>query len=1438
MQQSTAPIDPDAIRSRIDQARAQHRRAVVAGLVQASSAGAGAGDEAELRQLQDIDERLREETIELEMLKQHVAQNLRDVKGEELKKMSLETEQDLAALERQREAMLLEMDRKQVEVDLLRQDLRLAEQRLAPRWEATDATSNRILSGISGQEKESQLIGLAHIHAASAAKHSAEREQLLRSAAEIEINRRVPSGMDTTAPITQRGPNSIDVFLRTSGEGETKPAPARGEALDRLVCEAEALLRQHRYDHHDVLRRLDLSRNIPPGTAADSVNSLAGPPAASAGRRMSVGSLDTGAAAVALPALSTPPGYVSTRDTLDKWLVDNKEKTSTASIDLAEALHLNGKYSQPLSDSHRDAFSPLQPRTESTLLRSQSATSDKSSFSRAGRAVLREAPTSGHLEHFDQSPRHDGPRDSEAVAARISVRQSPSQQSPQPEFFPARRNPAQQRPYVPDHNEPRNWQRGMNAQHSHPQDLPLRHPQIQEPTHPAQFVSDHQIMHWNNPSNVAQYSRVPQGMYPPADYPVQHSYLQPSASAYHPGVGYASQVLRNERDHSSVRPRSRERRRETDDSSPRQYVPSVGENNEVAIMKARMKALADELEAENTSLRASVSTAKGESVLPAGAGASRSDGFRHRDDDAQRVEMEDSQILQGKRRIDEILSKQVDFQHSLGASNRRSRVTEDPMLQKEKNKCETELAKMRLEMDMLRQRAALEELKAELEAQRAQRTAEKEHEDWLRGKKHRLQAIRVQKALSTEQKQFDNDMAALGIEQVDEYLSPDRRSAVKSAPRESASLEIIRPEDSGPFEFCIDGLIVPSANYLDGDSMRVVIGFVGADDGSMIGRLMSSDWQPCTKSVQRGRFFKRTQSELTKLHAENEDGAADSIAARVGATAHVMCLHSCLVKRASAAEHELMQLSHRGVSNAANRFCSQLRMMVEVQVRNGPQGVPKGAGWCTLDPSQMQWNPGAASGSVLSSDAALRFPRYGKWRASLLAGVADPTFLSTQRILDNEENLELSAANSMWLLFRINRISPSATLSNPVQTILEQDTSSKAAWTALVEYKNFSHSDLSALQRHESVQSLQSVQSIQSQPATQPLQSGQPSRSPTAPRTASSTASGRPPPTAATARSTRTVDTAANAKTPVSTKLSVGLDVISAINEMKHLRDIHQENDKQAKVGFFELGSPTGLATHKYLKDDGIDVYVDGARFLPNNATVTRCVVKMFTSEWEPIPISRSAAVICAYSDINSDAGTPSYQTKAECRASVFNCTATLLFRIDTLDASTLQCAGVGYAALRVFCTKDRAAISLPNDPSAYVNTGKFQLPLYAGRVQTGGTFNDTVLADGMPRIPCASILVRIVAAPKSSDGLATLSCTDVAESDWASLGVMVPAPDYSSGQYDGKLCQPNADELMCYSAKLGEKSSQHSGSSSVKGLILRVLSTHSGHSLPPAPEG
>ena len=226
------------------------------------------------------------------------------------------------------------------------------------------------------------------------------------------------------------------------------------------------------------------------------------------------------------------------------------------------------------------------------------------------------------------------------------------------------------------------------------------------------------------------------------------------------------------------------------------------------------------------------------------------------------------------------------------------------------------------------------------------------------------------------------------------------------------------------------------------------------------------------------------------------------------------------------------------------------------------------------------------------------------------------------------------------------------------------------------------------------------------------------------------------------------------------------------------------------------LGTAPGPAAEKYQRGDGIDIYIDSALFLPDNCTVTRLVLKIFTMEKEMIgsPFEMVSPPLTL-------AKSPVYKLKAELRGAVFNTSAIGLIRIDTLDSNSLLSVSVGYACFKLFCSRERVQPKTSNDGNCFVNTGAFQLPLFGGRMSALDAFDDKML-NGMQRIPCASVLVRVFTAPRSADGLAVLSRDDFAREEWSKMGLDIPAPLYSTGAYHGILCEPTEQEKICYAAK------------------------------------
>jgi len=70
-----------------------------------------------------------------------------------------------------------------------------------------------------------------------------------------------------------------------------------------------------------------------------------------------------------------------------------------------------------------------------------------------------------------------------------------------------------------------------------------------------------------------------------------------------------------------------------------------------------------------------------------------------------------------------------------------------------------------------------------------------------------------------------------------------------------------------------------------------------------------------------------------------------------------------------------------------------------------------------------------------------------------------------------------------------------------------------------------------------------------------------------------------------------------------------------------------------------------------------------------------------------------------------------------------------------------------------------------------------------------------------LEKLPCASLLVRIVRAPVGSNGR-VLSTKTVPQKDWIERGVIVPAPDYQSQSYNTSFCRVNDVEMEVFASR------------------------------------
>jgi len=220
---------------------------------------------------------------------------------------------------------------------------------------------------------------------------------------------------------------------------------------------------------------------------------------------------------------------------------------------------------------------------------------------------------------------------------------------------------------------------------------------------------------------------------------------------------------------------------------------------------------------------------------------------------------------------------------------------------------------------------------------------------------------------------------------------------------------------------------------------------------------------------------------------------------------------------------------------------------------------------------------------------------------------------------------------------------------------------------------------------------------------------------------------------------------------------------------------------------------------------DGANIYIDGARGLPDNVTITRLTARILSSQNKQIGND-----LVSYSDVDGCRAFPCFNLFHELREDVFDPTLIMLIRIDTLDKYLKAVVCVGYAVLNIF--------ALPHDPLAQpetgqvssfiLNEGAFQIPIHLGQPNIKGNLNKDCLKS-VKKLPCATLLCRILPAPRTEDGLGLLHKDDFPRDQWEKLAILIPAPDYSSKVYDSTRCAPSTIEEVIYQRR-GRSDSNH----------------------------
>jgi len=134
-------------------------------------------------------------------------------------------------------------------------------------------------------------------------------------------------------------------------------------------------------------------------------------------------------------------------------------------------------------------------------------------------------------------------------------------------------------------------------------------------------------------------------------------------------------------------------------------------------------------------------------------------------------------------------------------------------------------------------------------------------------------------------------------------------------------------------------------------------------------------------------------------------------------------------------------------------------------------------------------------------------------------------------------------------------------------------------------------------------------------------------------------------------------------------------------------------------------------AKDQFKEGDGIDLYLDWGRFLPDNSSMVRCYVRAVNSKLQPIGKGEKGMAAIEYSSGRH----PFFGFKHEFRLPKFDPSALVIISFETIDLSTNKPAVVGYSFFPLFLDKDtKLPITDSGSLSSILHQGAYQMPVYS----------------------------------------------------------------------------------------------------------------------------
>ena len=161
---------------------------------------------------------------------------------------------------------------------------------------------------------------------------------------------------------------------------------------------------------------------------------------------------------------------------------------------------------------------------------------------------------------------------------------------------------------------------------------------------------------------------------------------------------------------------------------------------------------------------------------------------------------------------------------------------------------------------------------------------------------------------------------------------------------------------------------------------------------------------------------------------------------------------------------------------------------------------------------------------------------------------------------------------------------------------------------------------------------------------------------------------------------------------------------------------------------------------------DALDIYVDAARLLPDNVTITRLTVRVVDSDLRDVQPPQSILANIDRSTLRNQF----YGMKFELRPQQkLKPTSLVYMTLETVDKSSNEARFAGFSYFPLFMDAEEGLPPVTDSVGRVAPLlGGYQMPLFAGRVNEAPPFTYERFVF-LERAPTASVLVRVMKAPK-----------------------------------------------------------------------------------------